>query len=81
MRIQEAKKEIMQGSLTVRLDYSEGNVTYVGYAEPGTGENEPKWQIRKFEYDEAGNLVAVKFAEGTIGFDKVWNNRTSYTYS
>ena len=81
MRIQEAKKEIMQGSLTVRIDYSDGNITYVGYAVPGSSEDEAKWQIRKFEYDASGNLIAVKFANGTIGFDKIWNNRTSYDYS
>ena len=81
MRIYEAKEEVMKDSLTVRIEYQNNNPVYIGYAEPGTGEDEAKWQIRKLEYDDYGNLVAVKFAEGTIGFDKVWNNRTSYTYS
>ena len=81
MRIQWAKDEIIKGSLTVRIDYSDGNITYVGYAVPGSSEDEAKWQIRKFEYDASGNLIAVKFAEGTVGFDKIWNNRASYTYS
>jgi len=81
MRIYEAKEEVMKNSLTMRIEYQNGNPLYIGYAEPGAGEDEPKWQIRKIEYDDYGNPIAVKFAEGTIGFDKVWNDRASYTYS
>ena len=81
MRIQWAKDEIVKESLTMRIEYESGNPVYIGYAEPGAGEDEPKWQIRKLEYDDSGNLIAIKFAEGTVGFDKIWNNRSSYNYS
>ena len=81
MRIQWAKDEIIKGSLTMRIEYQNNNPIYIGYAVPGSSENEAKWQIRKLEYDDAGNLVSVKFAEGTVGFDKIWNNRASYNYS
>jgi|GEM_PF-1449883 len=68
-------------NMTTRLDYEGGNnIIYAGYAQPGSEETDPVWQIRKMEYDGNGNLTSVKFAGGTAAFDKIWNNRDSYTY-
>lgn len=69
-------------NMTSRLDYQGGSdIVYAGYAQPGSAETDPVWQIRKMDYDVNGNLVSVKFAEGTAAYDKIWANRTSYTYS
>jgi len=59
-----------------------GNYLYVGYAMPGTSESDPKWQIRKITYDATytNTPIAVDWANGNDNFDKVWNNRASYSY-
>ena len=67
---------------TIRMDYdSGGNIIYIGYAEPGSSEDKPVWAIKKLEYDDNGNLIAIKWAGGKSEFNKIWNNRTTYTYS
>ena len=67
---------------SMRMDYdTSGNITYIGFAKPGSTEDKPVWAIKKLEYDDNGNLVAIKWAEGNNNFDKIWNNRTTYSYS
>lgn len=58
-----------------------GQAAYIGYAEPGTAKSSPKWQIRKITYDANGAMTDVQFANGTNKFDKVWNDRATYSYS
>ena len=68
-------------NMRTRLDYQGGNnVIYAGYAQPGSSESDPVWQIRRMTYDANDNLTNVDFADGTASFDKIWNNRTGYTY-
>lgn len=71
-------------NMTSRIEYVDASSTdplYVGYAPPGSSESDPVWQIRKMEYDGANRLIAVKFAEGELAYNKVWANRASYSYS
>lgn len=71
-------------NMTSRIEYVDASSTdplYVGYAPPGSSESDPVWQIRKMEYDASNRLIAVKFAEGELAYNKVWNNRASYSYS
>jgi len=53
---------------------------YVGYALSGTGEDEEGWFITKMTYS-GGVIVATNFSEGEVAFDKVWDDRATYTYS
>lgn len=66
---------------TQAIDYVGGQLAvYVGNALPGTGKDEAKWRIQKNLY--SGNYITdVQFAGGSDAFDKVWNDRTSYSYS
>lgn len=63
-------------------DYLGGNAIYMGQCVPGQSLNTalPVWRIRRFEYDGAGNVVAVRWAEGTARKNKVWDDRAAYTY-
>jgi hypothetical protein len=65
-----------------RIAYdSSSNPEYIGTAPPNALTSESKWQIKKLTYN-ANNLVTqIDFAGGTTNFDKVWDNRTTYTYS
>jgi len=52
---------------------------YVGDAAPGTKTSVAKWRIKKIGY--SGNAsVSTLFAGGTAEFDKIWDNRASYSY-
>jgi hypothetical protein len=53
---------------------------YIGLATPGTGAAASTWQIRKFTY-ATSVLTDVEFASGSAEFDKVWNDRATYSYS
>ena len=57
-----------------------GNPEFVGTAPPGAATSAPRWRIQKLIYS-GSNVVSVRFADGTAGFGKVWDNRASYTYT
>ena len=61
---------------------SDGNglPIYVGWAAPGTAKTAASWQIQKLTY--SGTVMTdVQWASGNADFDKIWNNRASYSYS
>lgn len=86
----------MLKSLEAKLDYTQispldvmstlisydanNNPEYIGMSKPGTAADDAGWAIKKVSYDANGNPVSVFFAEGKINFDKVWNDRASYSY-
>jgi len=49
----------------------------IGEAPPGTPKSAAKWRIRKVVRQTA----ETTWANGNAEFDKVWNDRDSYTYS
>lgn len=72
--------------LAFRGEYTGGNLTYAGFARPGTAEASAAWQIRKLTYDAGGNLSSVTWAETPEGiassdFEFIWTSRAAYTYS
>ena len=67
---------------TTLLDYVAGiDPIYVGKAEPGTDTSVASWSIFKLTYDGNGNVTEKKWADGTDVATKIWDNRTSYSYS
>jgi hypothetical protein len=68
-------------NFTTAVEYSGSDAIYVGYANPGTATSAPGWQIRKITYDGSSNATDVQFASGTASFDKIWDSRSSYSYS
>lgn len=56
-----------------------GQPIYTGYAAPGSLESSAVWLIVKTDYSDD---IPTKedFANGEFKFDKIWNNRTTYTY-
>lgn len=68
--------------LTQALAYdANNNVEYLGYALPGTSQGAPSWLIKKLTYNGSNLVTDVKFANGVIAFDQIWNSRTGFTYS
>jgi len=62
-----------------KLIDQEGTFYYIGEALPGTNTNQPKWRIKRIE--EVGNDYNILWASGTAEFDKIWDDRVSFTYS
>ena len=57
-------------------------VQYLGRAIPGTATSVAQWQIRKYTYDSTtANIVSIQFAGGVNDYNKVWDDRASYTYN
>jgi len=66
---------------TTAISYDiSGNPEYAGEAATGSSQAVAAWRIMKITYD-GGNPVSVQWAGGTQKFDKIWDDRTSYTYS
>jgi hypothetical protein len=63
----------------LRVDVPVAGTTYEGYALPGTLNGTPAWKIKKIVV--AGALTTTTYAGGDSNFDKVWDDRATYTYS
>lgn len=64
------------------VDYdARKNPLYVGRASPGSPRSAAVWQIRKNVFDAQGSLTDIQFANGSMAFDAVWNDRASLSYS
>jgi hypothetical protein len=74
----------LRPQLKTLIDEAAGDITYVGEAAPGTAESAAAWRIFRLDESE-GDLANVelvkKFAEGSTGFDQVWDDRTTLSYS
>lgn len=66
--------------LTMKAEYSTGNIIYLGYAAPGSAVTASAWQIRKYTYD-GDDVTDVQFANGKNDYIHVWNGRAGYSYS
>ncbi len=42
---------------------------YHGMANPGIGEDAPKWLIKKFTYDAKGSTTTILYADGSREFN------------
>lgn len=69
---------VSSATYNVNLDEVSATVMYVGEALPGTSAASAAWRIKKI--DQTSGLV-LTWANGDSDFDKVWDNRASYTYS
>ena len=67
---------------TKRVDSTLTGTTYIWYADPGNlnNINEPRWMIVKMVDDGAG-LVTTGFAWGKRGFNNIWADRATLSYS
>jgi hypothetical protein len=64
------------------LNDANGNPLYLGIAQPGTQEQEQKWQIRKIDYDANQGVVRVTWPQNSEGnasrnFEFIWQTDTT----
>lgn len=79
-RVDARLEETLMQQYTLLLDEVSATVSYVGEALPGASQSSAVWRIKKL--DESGTPeLQVEWADGTSDFDKVWDDRATYTYS
>ena len=54
---------------------------YRGLATPGAATSAAAWRICKYTCDVNGLVTQIDFADGVSTFNKIWDNRDSYSYS
>jgi hypothetical protein len=65
-----------------RYDIVSTTIFYRGQALPGSSDASAVWRLWKVTVNTSGTTTAsVTWANGTNSFDKVWNDRATYTYS
>lgn len=65
--------------LSKRFDF-QGNVIYLGEADPGVATSSPAWRIRRVEFDLNGNPASSLLA-GSGARNQIWDNRSLLSYS
>ena len=63
-----------------RVDFITDDLLYRGEAAPGTLTSQTGWRIRKITIGTDGD-VTEQWADGNSQFNKVWDNRLSFTYT
>lgn len=58
-----------------------GKIEYLGFSNPGNGISASAWAIKFFGYDASGNITKTLWAGGSLSLNKMWDDRTVYTYS
>ena len=82
-----ALTQMSAGDQSFRGDYDGGtNLVYKGYAQPGSAETDPVWQIATLLYDGNNNVTEILWPELPSGvasnyYAFIWADRTDYTYS
>jgi len=68
--------------LASNIDYDvNNNPIYVWYSFPQfTDDALPTWAIQKITYDVGNNPLTVRWASWNWFFNKVWDDRATYTY-
>jgi hypothetical protein len=66
-------------ALATRVDEATATITYVGRAKIGSLPSDAVWQIQRITI--SGTQTIIEWASGNSSFDKIWNNRSSLSYS
>ena len=63
------------------VDYLSDTELYRAEAETGSTSSQAVWRIRHITVALDGTSATTLWAEGTENFDKIWDDRASYSYS
>ena len=61
-----------------RIDQHTDELIYLGWGILGEIESEPKWKIKKVEYENG--VWTQKYADGNMLYDNIWSNRIDLNY-
>lgn len=69
---------IVEGTTELLIDEASTTVTYIGESPANSATTDAVWKI--FKIDSTTNPTSLKYADGSTSFNKVWNDRATYTY-
>ena len=69
----------MSSEKKINLDTVSSTLFYVGYAAMNISESDAFWKIKRVQ--TTGTVLKVEWADGNEGYDNVWANRASLSYS
>lgn len=72
------ERVVVEGTTELLIDEASSTVTYIGESPANTATSAASWKI--FKVDTTSNPSSIKYADGSTAFDKVWDNRVSYSY-
>ena len=64
-----------------RVDFIGDTRILKGQAQPGTVDATNAWRIQEITFVGSDEDVEIKWASGNSNFDKVWDDRLTFTYS
>jgi hypothetical protein len=73
----QAFQRIREADETKLIDIVGADI-YIGCALPGTLASESKWKISRIN---TNNPISIYWADSSTLYNKVWNDRTTYTYA
>lgn len=73
----EAFQRTQKANETIYIEDT-GTYIYIGYAPTGTATSASSWKIKRVD---TGNPTTVLWSNGNAFYNKVWDDRGSYTYS
>ena len=62
----------------IKVDEASSTITYIGKAARGSATSASVWQIKRVNTETLA--AEIDWAENTDRFDKIWDNRGSYSY-
>jgi hypothetical protein len=62
-----------------KLIDQDGTLIYIGEATPGTANSASTWRISRIDETNDPDLT-ILWANSEVSFNKVWDNRLTYTY-
>ncbi len=66
-------------STIVYIDDVSATVSYYGFSAPGTPTSYPYWRIMKKE--TVSTVTSYLYANGTLNYSAIWDDRASLSYS
>lgn len=73
----QAFQRVREADETQLIDVT-GNDIYIGYALPGTANTAASWKIKRIN---TVNPISIYWADSSTLYNKVWNDRATYTYA
>lgn len=56
-------------------------IEYIGFARPGSGISASAWAIKQIRYNASALETDILWATGSLSMQRVWDDRTGYSYS
>lgn len=63
------------------VDFVGEDLIYRGWANPGSATSAPTWRIRRTRFIGSDDDVIHDWAGGNADFNKIWDDRATYSYS